>query len=134
MIDQDLAHRKDDGLIDHHDHDPGLVHLSSFKGCPVDIGARVLSRSLSQGSLRDLGDVVLERSLLQGCQSRLAAPVQSSATEMKDAAALDSCLEFLMAVTTLLHASSRLEVIVPAPALLDVYSEGDSPQPPANLH
>jgi hypothetical protein len=130
MIDQDLAHGKDGGLLDHHDHDPGLVHPSSFKGSPVDVGAGVLSRSLSQGSLEDLGAVVPERLLLQGRQSGLAAPVQSSSTEMKDAAALDSCLEFLAAVAALLHASSRLEVVVPALALLDVYSEGDGPEPP----
>jgi hypothetical protein len=45
---------------------------------------------------------------------------------MKDAVALDSCLGFPAAVAALLHESS-LEVI--SQTLLDVYLEGDSPEP-----
>jgi hypothetical protein len=45
-----------------------------------------------------------------------------------------SCLEFLAAIATVLYASSQLEVVIPAPALFDMYSEGDGPEPPANLH
>jgi hypothetical protein len=47
---------------------PGLVHPSSFKRSPIDIGAGVL-----------------EKSFLQCCRSGLSVPVQSSLTEMKDA-------------------------------------------------
>jgi hypothetical protein len=84
-----------------------------------------MSLSQQEGP-EDLGAVALEKSLLQDHRSGLTAPGQSLLTETKDAAALDSCLGFSAAVTALLHKSS-LEVIVPA--LLDVYLEGDGPEP-----
>jgi hypothetical protein len=140
------AHGKDDKSLGHHDPDAGPVRLLSFKVSSVDaeaavlstslleesldIEAAVLSRSLSQGSSEDLGAVALEKSLLQGHRSGLAAPGWSLLTKTRDAAALDSCLRFSVAVAALLDESS-LEVVVPA--LLDVYLEA-TVQNTANRH
>jgi hypothetical protein len=92
-----------------------VLNKSLSQGSPVDIEAAVLNKSLSQGSPEDLGAVVLDKSLFQGRQSDLGAPGPSSLTETEDAAALGSCLGFSAAVVV--------------PALLDVCLGGHGPEP-----